>query len=130
MEHRCTERRPITLNTQIYRHGALVGTGKTRDLGLGGTFIKTRWVGYAENTPLEVKMTLRNGKGKRKPFRLPAVVIHHNGEGLGLMFHALDGETIQALWSTLFVADQSGATKLTALGSARNSRRAPYKAAV
>ncbi|MDQ2696407.1 MAG: PilZ domain-containing protein [Pseudomonadota bacterium] len=130
MEHRCTERRPITLNAQIYRHGALVGTGKTRDLGLGGTFVKTRWVGYAENTPLEVKMTLRNGKGKRRQFRLPAVVIHHNGEGLGLMFHALDGEAIQALWATLFVAEQSDSTRLPALGSAGNRRQARYKTAV
>lgn len=134
MEHRYNERRTIALNAQIYRQGTLVGTGKTRDFGLGGTFVETRWVGYAKNTPLEVKMTLLNGKGKRKQFRLPAVVVHHNGEGLGLMFHALDGEAVQALWATLLAADQNRTAKLPAaapaLKSVRSTRRAPYKAVV
>lgn len=85
MEHRLSERRPMTLDVLIFHQGLPMGRGRTRNIGREGMFIETEITDFPEGTTLDVEVDVDTGQGEQR-VRLPALVIHRNDEGIGLMF--------------------------------------------
>lgn len=88
MEHRLSERRPITLDVLIFHQGLPIGRGRTRNIGREGMFIETKKKDFPEGTVLDMELDIDTDKGEQR-IRLPALVIHRNREGMGLMFLTL-----------------------------------------
>ena len=99
MEHRCSVRKPIEFQLLLYKHGIPVQSGTSRNLGLGGMFIDTGNREWRKNEYLEVEVLGQEGEPS---MRLPAVVIHHNGAGAGVMFDAVSNQQRRTLRSWLF----------------------------
>ena len=99
MEHRCSVRKPLEVQLLLYKHGLPVHSGVSRDLGLGGVFVKTGTYEWRKNEYLEVEFKDVEG---RAGMRLPAVVVHHSSQGAGLMFDGIDNEQRRRLRVWLF----------------------------
>jgi hypothetical protein len=99
MEHRCSVRKPLEFQLLLYKHGMPIQRGLCRDLGLGGLFINTGERGWRKNEYVEVEILADDGYPN---MRLPAVVIHYNQHGAGLMFDALTNEQRRRLRAWLF----------------------------
>ena len=97
MEHRWSERKPIEMQVALYY--APIGTivGKTEDISLEGMFVRTA---TADPLPLhaevEVSFVTSNGDS-RQEHRMPAYVVHHKDEGMGLMLRHVDYGDFYAL---------------------------------
>lgn len=96
MEHRWSERKPIEMEVALYY--APVGTivGKTRDVSLEGMFVRAPGVELPMHAELEVSFKTRHGDQGHE-HRLPAYVVHGNGEGFGLMLRHVDYGDFYAL---------------------------------
>ena len=101
MEHRCSVRKPFEFQLLIYKNGLPVQSSVSRNLGLGGVFIKAGTSAWRKNECLEVEFL---GCGKAG-MRLPAVVVHQSARGVGLMFDGISGEQRRALRALLFSTD-------------------------
>lgn len=99
MEHRCSVRKPIEFQLLLYKHGLPIQSGVCRNLGLGGMYIDTGSREWRKNEYLEVEILGRDGIPS---MRLPAVVVHHTGEGAGVMFDAVTNEQRRLLRTWLF----------------------------
>lgn len=99
MEHRCSVRKPLEFQLLLYKHGLPIQSGTCRDLGLGGLFIETGERAWRRNEYIEVEILGHNGLPS---MRLPAVVIHHNRLGAGLMFDAVTTTQRRRLRAWLF----------------------------
>jgi len=103
IEHRWSERKPIEIEVAL--HCSPIGTivGKTRDISLEGMFVATNGVELPVNSELEVSFTIP-GEPEEKEHRLPAYVVHGNGEGVGLMLRHTDYSDFHALRHMLSAA--------------------------
>ena len=99
MEHRCSVRKPLAFQLLLYKHGVPIQSGVCRNLGLGGLFIETGDRDWRKNEYLEVEILGPNGLPS---MRLPAVVVHFNSEGAGLMFDTVTGAQRRRLRDWLF----------------------------
>jgi hypothetical protein len=98
MEHRCSVRKPYEFQLLIYKNGLPVQSSVSRNLGLGGVFIKAGTSAWRKNECLEVEFL---GCGKAG-MRLPAVVVHQSPRGVGLMFDGISSEQRRELRVMLF----------------------------
>ena len=118
MEHRCSVRKPFEFQLLIYKNGLPVQSSVSRNLGLGGVFIRAGGSGWRKNERLEVEFL---GCGKTG-MRLPAMVVHQSARGVGLMFDGISGEQRRALRGLLFSADhdrKSPASAASVVGGSR-----------
>ena len=99
MEHRCSVRKPLEFQLLLYKHGLPIQSGICRNLGLGGLFIDTGERIWRKNEYVEVEIRGHDGLPS---MRLPAVVVHHNHQGAGLMFDAVTNEQRHRLRAWLF----------------------------
>ena len=76
-----------------YYHGSI------DNISRGGIFIETGTCKWRKNEYLEVEFIGCNGNGS---IRLPAVVVHHSEQGVGLMFDAVTDEQRRVLRDLLF----------------------------
>ncbi|MES9846428.1 MAG: PilZ domain-containing protein [Candidatus Sedimenticola sp. PURPLELP] len=85
MEHRCSPRKPVSMDVVLnYRSLGLV-RGQTKDVGVGGMFIKTGRIRLPVNAMVDVSVIMEGARGMR-PFRTEAIVVHTVDGGIGLMF--------------------------------------------
>lgn len=84
MEHRWSERKSTDLNVLLYRQGHATIPGKLCNLGLEGMYIETGPRDLAEGMVLHVAFSL-DGQTGRQHLRLPALVVHHSEQGVGMM---------------------------------------------
>jgi hypothetical protein len=99
MEHRCSVRKPLEFQLLLYKHGLPIQSGVCRNLGLGGLFIETGDREWRKNEYLEVELLGRNGLPS---MRFSVVVVHHNGDGAGLMFDLVSAAQRRRLRAWLF----------------------------
>lgn len=111
MEHRCSVRKPLGFQLLLYKHGVPIQSGVCRNLGLGGLFIETGTREWRKNEYLEVEILGSNGLPS---MRLPAVVVHFNDDGAGLMFDAVTGAQRRRLRDWLFEKPESDTRKTAA----------------
>ena len=118
MEHRCSVRKPFEFQLLIYKNGLPVQSSFSRNLGLGGVFIRAGSSEWRKNERLEVEFL---GCGKAG-MRLPAMVVHQSARGVGLMFDGISGEQRRALRALLFSTDhdrESPASDASVVGGSR-----------
>ena len=98
MEHRCSVRKPVEFHLLIYKNGLPVQSSVSRNLGLGGIYVKAGTSQWRKNECLEIEFL-----GCGKPgLRLAAVVVHQSAHGVGLMFDGMSGEQRRELRAMLF----------------------------
>jgi len=95
MEHRYSERVSVGLPVQVYYQTQPPLDARVLNVGREGMYIHT------DNHPLPRGCLLRlafrlPGTGERE-FRVPAMVIHNHGEGIGVMFQIIPNRLEQAL---------------------------------
>lgn len=101
MEHRWSMRRPLGGAARIYHDGGTQALeSQIGDIGLEGMFIRTGDVNLTRNTLVEVEFALPGEPSRR--YRLPALITHKNGDGIGLMFHTFDPLAFRAIQSFLY----------------------------
>ncbi len=108
MEHRCSVRKPLGFQLLLYKHGVPVQGGTCRNLGLGGLYIETSERDWHKNEYLEVEIY----DGRRgEAMRLPAVVVHFDTGGAGLMFDVVTGAQRRRLRDWLLEAPSTEALR-------------------
>ncbi len=106
MEHRCSVRKSLEFQLLLYKHGLPIQSGVCRNLGLGGLFIDTGDRAWRKHECVEVEILGQDGLPS---MRLPAVVVHHNHRGAGLMFETVTNEQRSRLRAWLFEKRQQDA---------------------
>ncbi len=79
MEHRLARRVRVPLDVVLYARGSMVARGLCRDVGLYGLYVQTDPGVLHRNALVEVEILAAG-------VRLHALVVHCNGEGVGLAF--------------------------------------------
>jgi hypothetical protein len=83
---RRANRFPADVIVCVYHRGVRVGEYRTRDVSRGGLGLRPGKVMFWSGTRLEVH--LHSSARRRTARRLPAVVRHCSGRGMGLRFRA------------------------------------------
>jgi hypothetical protein len=85
MEHRWSVRTPFTTKVTLYSNDLPFAVCNSRDIGLGGLFIKTGPLTYRKNWILDIDIELNTDFGMER-FRLRTSVVFISETGMGLMF--------------------------------------------
>lgn len=89
IEHRCSQRRRMSLDVVLnYRSLGLVH-GQTRDLSMGGMFVETGRIQLPVHAQIDVSLILES-EGFCPPPQFEAVVVRGMEAGIGLMFNHSD----------------------------------------
>ena len=99
MEHRCSVRLPVVVNVLLYHNNIPVVHCKTRNIGADGMFVRTGSLKYGTNTILKVEFKPEEGKGSLSHI-IPALVVHHANDGMGLMFPGGNSEAMK-VWRNI-----------------------------
>ncbi|OYV77687.1 MAG: hypothetical protein B7Z66_02935 [Chromatiales bacterium 21-64-14] len=96
MERRWSDRLHVALDAVLLPQDSPLERCRTRDIGLEGAFLCTRQPRFRTGTRLDVEFLVpRDGELARRC--LPALVIHHAEDGLGVMFLAFDQQTFRSI---------------------------------
>jgi hypothetical protein len=100
MEHRCSRRKPVSLDAVFsYRSLGLVH-GRIRNIGMGGMLVETGRIRIPVYAELATSLFLDDNS--TTPLRLDAVVVRSGEYGVGLMFDQLTSEMRDALHSFIY----------------------------
>lgn len=99
MEHRYSVRLPVTINVLLYHNNIPVVHCKTRNIGADGMFVQTGSLKYGTNTMLKVEFKPDEGKDNHSHI-IPALVVHHANDGMGLMFPGGNSEAMK-VWRNI-----------------------------
>ncbi|HKJ21619.1 MAG TPA: PilZ domain-containing protein [Gammaproteobacteria bacterium] len=113
MEHRFHPRRAIEIETVVFHRGVPAAICQTRDLSLGGAFVRTGPMSFYRHTPLEVELALDRG-GLVEHHCLPAFVVRSDPQGVGLMFLNINSDARTAIRSALQAAGDESALRWAA----------------
>lgn len=108
MEHRFHPRATVEAEAVIFNRGTAAAIGRTRDLSLGGAFVRTGTLNFGRNTPLELELALRTAEGVER-HRLAAFVVHSGAEGIGLMFLSANADVRAAIRTAQHLASSDNA---------------------
>lgn len=102
-----TERRVFTrirlgLEVAVRMKDRSLGRFRTRDLDMGGLFVEAGEIDLYPNDIAELAFPDAAGKGRGHVFR--AKVIRHAANGVGLMFHEHDEDSLAALRDVMLAA--------------------------
>lgn len=96
MERRWTTRTEMRVNLEVATADAILSGCETRDIGLGGLFLKTNGNTLAEGTDVELTFNLSSQYEETPPV-IRAKVVRLTGEGVGLMFKDFDAIAFRSL---------------------------------
>ena len=109
MEHRFSSRSRMGLDVLLYENGIPFGVGIGRDISLLGMYVETPSAqSLRRHQILEVEFTGKTRGGENCRFRFPAMVVRHEGSGIGLIFETADHLTRDAV-RALVAAEQGSA---------------------
>ncbi len=100
MEQRWSQRRPVVLEVDVWHHGDVLGSCRTRDVGLGGVFLELSEGKPQKHMDVDLVFRLRGAEQYTK-HRLRARVVRVNDDGVGLMFRDFDTSSFRALQEIL-----------------------------
>ncbi|WP_455220808.1 PilZ domain-containing protein [Kaarinaea lacus] len=99
MEHRCSVRLPVAMDVLLYHNNVPVVHCKTRNIGADGMFVRTGSLKFGTNTMLKVEF--KPGEGRDQHCHMmPALVVHHANDGMGLMFPGGDSDSMK-VWRNI-----------------------------
>lgn len=87
MEHRLDRRVPLRIPVRLRFQDGTVGFGTALNISRGGIYVRTAapW----RSGCVDVRLTVSTASGERTAL-MPGLIVHGNGEGIGLMFRQLD----------------------------------------
>jgi PilZ domain len=87
MDHRLDRRVPLKVPVRLRFQDGTVGFGTALNISRGGIYVKTAapW----RSGCVDVRMTVSTPTGERTAL-MPGLIVHGNGDGIGLMFRQLD----------------------------------------
>lgn len=90
MEHRCSRRVPLNINTLIYKHGVPVAMGRIKNGSSHGLYLETDYQDVRELQKLELEVLLGDRvKGDRRCC-IAALVVRRSEMGVGLEMEMLE----------------------------------------
>lgn len=97
MEHRCSRRIPLNINTLVYRYGVPVAMGRIKNGSHQGLYLETDYQEVRTLQKLELEMLLgQRIKGSRR-CHINALVVRKTECGYGLELEVLEGSSSPAL---------------------------------
>ncbi|MDE2089818.1 MAG: PilZ domain-containing protein [Gammaproteobacteria bacterium] len=96
MEHRCGIRVPVALDVSVYHRGIPVAWARAHNISQDGLFVRSPHACFPKGTPLSVELMMES-RGRPVLVRLSAVIMHSSGTAMGLMYDAVDPETIRII---------------------------------
>ncbi|MGA7802230.1 MAG: PilZ domain-containing protein [Gammaproteobacteria bacterium] len=96
MEHRWSARKPIAMDVEVFYPPIGSVPGRTRDVSMEGMFVHTGGVFLPTHAKVEVSFHTAGSAGNCE-HRLPAYVVHGNGDGVGLMLRHVGYDDFDAL---------------------------------
>jgi len=93
MEHRWNARSPISARVELRTPGGRCLSGRTRNVSPYGMYVETEAASLQPQA--FVTVTLRGAQ--LPPATLPALVVHRDRGGLGLMFADYDRDVMESL---------------------------------
>lgn len=95
-ERRWCVRKAFIMAVTLHHQGRPLSHCKTRDIGVEGVFIEADTTGLDVHTMIEVSLPVSViGTGQCR--RVPAMVVHKRGNGVGLMFCSFDQRLYERL---------------------------------
>lgn len=88
MNHRCSARISLHVEVDVFHQGRTLGRYLTRDINPEGVFIETGPVALYPNDIVELEFVVSGDISRID--RMKAMVIWHNGGGIGLLFTESD----------------------------------------
>lgn len=104
MERRWTTRRKLGLEVDVVFEGGHLSGCQTRDIGLGGVFVKTGDRVLPDDQPVEVRFKLQ-GPVEVEEHKIRAKVVRLVSGGAGLMFRDFDAGAFRSLQRVLKVRE-------------------------
>lgn len=95
MNHRLSNRQPLSLNIRIYRHGKFIAEKKTQNISSDGVFVETTEIKLPKHAAIAVEIH----DPQTGWLKLPAIVSHVHRNGFGVMFASASHLSISELSS-------------------------------
>lgn len=95
MERRYQQRKSLDLDVILYDRQGQVGAFKARNLSVGGIYVETGPVDLCVGDLLDVSCLVECGRAKMHNLR--GIVVHHTGEGVGVMFRDYDISSLKIM---------------------------------
>lgn len=86
LEHRCARRYALALPVRLYSAAFGELRGIARDVSSGGMFVALGGVKFAPWSVVEIELPPSATKQAGRRVRRPAIVVHRQPDGVGLMF--------------------------------------------
>ena len=101
MEQRWSLRTSVTFEVKVSYKCHPVVLGRARNIGLEGLFIDTGIMVLPVGSWIEVEFALACRAGWLQ-VRMPAIVVHRNGQGCGIAFQAFNGKAFHVIEKLLY----------------------------
>lgn len=102
-DNRWSPRQPVTLDISLHVPGQFPFSGVVRNVSLGGLFVETDSTRLVGDVEVYLGFTLRTNTGSHH-HRVPARSSRQDGNGLALLFTALDTGVSHGLRQLLYPA--------------------------
>ncbi len=102
MEHRCSMRKQLTLDTVLSCPGLGLVSGRSRDIGLDGMFVEIGRIQIPSKAILNVSLILDSFSSTH--IQIDAAVMRCDDAGVGLKFQHLD-QAMQGIMRILVFGD-------------------------
>ena len=108
MEKRWSERKELNVGVDVYRHGSLLCSCESQDIGLGGTFLANiNTTDVQKDTDVELIFQLIEG-GHNTRHKINARVTRVSRNGMGLKFCDFDTGVFRSLQEIMAYQRQPG----------------------
>lgn len=87
MEHRLDRRVPMSIPVRLRVQDGTVGFGVALNISRGGIYVRTAAPWRSGCVDVRMRVVMPNGA---RTALLPGLIVHANGDGIGLMFRELD----------------------------------------
>jgi hypothetical protein len=95
LERRYSAGLPVDLRVHIRYRKRRLHSAHVRNLSTDGMFLDVQSVTLPTGTLVELELELDSGS---KDLRIPAMVVHHDGSGIGVMFRHSQPELVETLY--------------------------------
>ena len=98
MDNRWSNRKDLDITVDIYQHGDKLGSGRSRDVGLGGAYLDTVKAKHHLRIDNDVELIFHLFEGPSEvKYALHARVVRVDDDGIGLKFHDFDTGVFRSL---------------------------------
>lgn len=122
IEHRWSVRKPMVVEVALRLQDSAAKWYRSRNLSMEGVFVESGTDAWPVDTLLELELPLY-GQLRKTRHRVPVVVVHRTGDGMGLMFCVFDQTLFKTVEYLLYeaVSEPYGGREMIGAGRQVNS---------